>query len=214
MRRLQKIKCSAFTTALLCMVLWFTSAPASVASANVYSESAVKSAYLYRFTGYIDWPATEPRLRFTIAVLDDDEVAAELSLLLSTRSIKDLPVRIHKIKNIQELGDAQILYVGARCKEDLSKFLLNITTRPVLIVTNRTNALDAGSTINFLEADHRVRFEVSLVAAKHAGLKISPELLSVAVRVQDNRLRTDSNCTGAAAPDASDSRCIKAASAP
>jgi len=38
--------------------------------------------------------------------------------------------------------------------------------------------------VNFLMADNRLRFEVSLPAAKRAGLKVSSEMLSVAVRVQ------------------------------
>lgn len=53
----------------------------------------------------------------------------------------------------------------------------------MLIVSNTPRGLDVGSMINFLLVDRRVRFEVSLPAAKRSGLRISAELLSVASRV-------------------------------
>lgn len=53
----------------------------------------------------------------------------------------------------------------------------------MLVVTDEEGGIDAGSTINFLTLDRRVRFEVSLTAASRARLKISSQLLTVAVRV-------------------------------
>src|ERR1700691_3252727 len=58
--------------------------------AQSYSEDAVKAAFLYRFAGYVDWPAAalvDPQ--FTIAVLDADGVAGELGRLLQNRRVQD-----------------------------------------------------------------------------------------------------------------------------
>src|SRR5690348_7579497 len=77
--------------------LWITTFSTPV-RADVYSESAVKAAYLYRFTAYIDWPTKLSN--FTIAILDDDEVAENLATLLSSHSIKDLPPRLRRIKKL------------------------------------------------------------------------------------------------------------------
>ncbi|MEJ0007111.1 MAG: YfiR family protein [Steroidobacteraceae bacterium] len=54
----------------------------------------------------------------------------------------------------------------------------------MLVVTASDHGLEDGSCVNFLFVDRRVRFEVSMTAADHLGLKVSSELLSVAVRVQ------------------------------
>jgi len=53
-----------------------------------------------------------------------------------------------------------------------------------LLVTDEEGGLNAGSSLNFLTIDQRVRFEISLAAADRSGLKISAELLGVAVRVR------------------------------
>jgi hypothetical protein len=170
---------------MLCVALV---AGGSAAAADGYPEDAVKAAFLYRFAGYVEWPPeTMADPSFTIAVLGDDGVVRELAHLLPGHSIKNRPARVKAIRSVKELGDAQILYVGPGHDSELS--LTGIASRPVLVVTDHDGGLDQGSEINFLLLERRLRFEVSLSAADRAGLKISSELLSLAVRVQGRRPR-------------------------
>jgi len=162
---------------------------------ELYSENAVKAAFLYRFCGYVTWPAQTPQeSHFTIALLGADAVAQELERIASGRTIHGLPARVRRIGSIGELGNAQMLFVGLGSVDALQEEIGRIAQRPVLVVTDTPGGLDAGSTLNFLLVDRRVRFEVSLVAANRAGLKISAELLSVAARVEGERLRSDASC--------------------
>jgi hypothetical protein len=64
-----------------------------------------------------------------------------------------------------------------------------------------------GSVLNFVIVDKRVRFEISLTAAERAGLKISSELLSVAVRVHGGRRQSDFSCWPFPPGDETDSPC-------
>jgi hypothetical protein len=163
--------------------------------AEQYSESAVKAAFLYRFMGYVEWPQELPPAgRFTIALLDGGEVADELERLLPGHPIHDRPAEARRIRSLAELGDAQALYIGPAYRGDLEQLIASVAKRPLLVVTDRDNGLDAGSTVNFLIVDRRVRFEVSLAAAETSGLSISSELLSVAARVHGGRLRSDLPC--------------------
>lgn len=149
-----------------------------------HGEDAVKAAFLYRFTGYVDWPAaTLETPAFTIALLDAPEVAQELNGILSGRTIKGLPARARQIRSLEELGDAQMLYVGARHRGDLRLIARSLGARPVLLVTNDPRGMEAGAAVNFLLVDRRVRFEVSLAAAERSRLKFEVGLLSVAARV-------------------------------
>ena len=77
-----------------------------------------------------------------------------------------------------------MVYVGNEYRGDLHELISSLGHRPVLVVTDEADALAAGSMVNFVIADGRVRFEVSLTSAARAGLKISSQLLAVAVRVQ------------------------------
>jgi len=164
------------------------------AAAESYSEDAVKAAFLYRFTGYVDWPAqalVDPQ--FTIAVLEADGVATELGRLLQNRLIQNRPAQVRLIRTIKELDGAQMLYIGASHREDLRHLIAATAGRPVLIVTNEEGGLDGGSAVNFLLIDQRVRFEISLDAAQSSGLRVASELLAVAIRVRGKRL-TEAGC--------------------
>jgi hypothetical protein len=153
--------------------------------ADVYSAETVKSAFLYRFTGYVDWPAAAlDRPEFTIAVLGADTVAEELARFVPGRPIKNLPARVLAIHAIHEAASAQLLYVGPAYRGPLREVTDALGGKPVLIVTDREGALDEGSSVNFLLVDRRVRFEVSLAAATKAGLRIDPALLAVAAQVR------------------------------
>jgi hypothetical protein len=90
---------------------------------------------------------------------------------------------------VQDAADAQILYIGPYHRAQLRNLLHSVRGKQMLVVTDEEHGLDAGSSINFLEMDRRVRFEVSLEAAQRAGLSVNSELLSVAARVQGSRLQ-------------------------
>jgi hypothetical protein len=156
-----------------------------VLGAPPYSEDSVKAAYLYRFTQYIEWPDAVPSdLPFTIAVLDAPDVAAELRRILPGHRIKNSMAQVREIARVQDLGSAQMLYIGSAQIDRVRATIAGLQARPVLIVTDAERGLAAGSVLNFVMVEHRVRFEVSLSAADRSRLRISAELLGVATRVE------------------------------
>jgi hypothetical protein len=152
-------------------------------AAEVYQADAVKAAFLYRFAGYVDWPAPPAGGRFVVAVLDADAVADELQRLLPAHPPQGLPAQVLRVHAPQEAAAAQMLYVGPDWSGD-PRSLAALAARPILVVTDRDGGLDLGGSINFLLVDRRLRFEVSLLAAEKAGLKIAPPLLAVAANVR------------------------------
>jgi len=155
------------------------------ASAQSVSEDSAKAAFVYRFTDYVEWPATAlQRAEFLIAVLDDPQLARELERICTGHQIKGHPIRVKLIHRQKEASDAQIVSLGPGDTDAHRRFIAGLAGHPVLIVTDEDHGLDEGSTVNFMLVDHRLRFEISLTAATRSGLKISSELLSVAARVE------------------------------
>jgi phosphoribosylcarboxyaminoimidazole (NCAIR) mutase len=154
-------------------------------AAQPYSEDAVKAAFLCRFGSFVTWPEHAlDREHFTIAVLDDDAVASNLERLSLHETILNRPLTVRRIHSDREANGAQILYVGATHRGELANIIAAAVRQPVLIVTNEDGALDAGSAVNFMVIDQRVRFEIAMQAVTRSGLNIGSELLSVAVRVR------------------------------
>jgi hypothetical protein len=161
-----------------------------------YSEDAVKAAYLYRFAGYVSWPGSQVASSpFLIDVIGDSGVAKELARLLPDHPINGHPARVRAIARMADLGEAQMLYVGDGFAGNVKALTASLGDRAILVVTDESEGLNDGGTINFIESEGgHVRFEVSLTSAARAGLHISSQLLSVAVRVKGGHLHSGANC--------------------
>jgi uncharacterized protein DUF4154 len=170
-----------------------------------YSRDEVIAAYLYRFTNYIDWPQ-RARGGFVIDVYGDPGVARALRRLLPEHPIHNEIAEVREVRSPRDLGDPQILYAG-EAHADFLRAVAADAGRHVLMVTNEAQGLDVGSALNFVTVDKRVRFEVSLTAADRAGIKISSELLSVALRVHGGRRQSGHLCIRFGLPQDDDSPC-------
>lgn len=148
-------------------------------------EQQVKAAYLFKFGGYVEWPASafvDATAPLVIGIVADDALAREVTRAVGNRTINGRAVVVQSLRANEPVVKVHILFVG---RSQLPKSAeLVASTHAALVVTDADRGLDQGGVINFVTADNRVRFEVSLDAAKRSGLKIGAPLLSVAMRVQ------------------------------
>lgn len=183
---------------LLCLGCAFGAAQSQAAA---FSADAVKAAFLYRFASYVEWPADAPAGPFVIAVAGSDAVVRQLETLLPRMTVHGRPAQVRRVTRVADLHGVHILYVGSGALARSRSLRGAALERPILIVTDDDAGLDAGGVINFIPSDRNVRFEVSLVAADRARLKINSALLSVAARVE-RRPQALAPCTGICAEGA------------
>lgn len=177
---------------IACVVIlaWFSGWPAANARAADDTEpleSRVKAAFLYKFVGFVEWPASSfagPDTPVTIAVIGAEPIAAELSQMVSGRTVNNRPISVKRLKTGETLAGVHVLFIGADAGSRLSQIAQTAQSRSILTVTESAEALAQGSIINFVIADRRVRFEISLDAAEKSKLKLSSRLLAVAQQVR------------------------------
>jgi hypothetical protein len=148
-------------------------------------ESRVKAEYLYKFAGYIDWaPAifASPDAPFVIGVVAANEVASELEVIVVGRSIAGRPVLVKRIREGWPLKGIHLLFAGRGGARPAS-LIKAAQAQGALTVTEAEGGLDLGSAINFVVADDRVGFEVSLDSVEKNGHRVSSRMLAVARRV-------------------------------
>lgn len=167
---------------------WFAFGMLAVAPLHAGAEEAleasVKAAYLYKFLGYVDWPAgtfASPDAPHVVGVVGADDVHAELLRLVAGRQVNGRGLVVKRIASGDSLDGLQVLYIGRAARA--SALLPQLAGRPVLAVTDVPSGLVEGSALNFVLVQGRVRFEASLPAAERAGIKLSARLLAVAERV-------------------------------
>lgn len=157
------------------------------AGSAAYLPDSVKAAFLFRFGEYVEWPpGSRDSGAISIAILGAPAVTAELRQMLPERSPEGRTLQVRDLKNIGELRNDEILYIGPSQNSHLPWLITVARRRPVLIVTDAEDGLRRGAMINFVQVDRRMRFEVSLPAVERSGLKVSSRLLAVALRVTQN----------------------------
>lgn len=149
-------------------------------------EATVKAAFLFKFASYVEWPPAafpSPEAPFVFATLGADEVGAELAKLAPGRTIGAHPVAVKRLKEGESLRGVHAVLIGRAAPDRPASIAKAAQAAGLLVVTESDRSLEAGSSINFVTADERVGFEVSLDAAEKSGLRISSRMLTVARRV-------------------------------
>jgi hypothetical protein len=149
-------------------------------------ERKVKAAFLYKFLGYTEFPASafvDPAAPVTIGVVGADELAAELSRIVNGRSIQTRSIAVKVFREGEAPTGVHLLFVGGSDSARVRSVLKSAEPAPMLLVSEAENGLQQGSIINFKIVDERVRFDVSLEAADKHSIKLSSRLLTVANQV-------------------------------
>lgn len=149
-------------------------------------ERKVKAAFLYKFLGYTDFPAsafTDPASPVVIGVLGAEELAAELARIVSGRTIRARPISVKPLREGEPAAGVHLLFIGGGDGARVRSVLKSLQPAPLLLVSEAENGLQHGSVINFKIVDERVRFDVSLEAADKNSVKLSSRLLTVANQV-------------------------------
>ena len=118
-----------------------------------------------------------------IGALTDGAGIEELTRAAAGKTVNGKPIVVRQIGNRDALDDVAIVYVGRSHPAPVAETLAALRRRPILTVTESADAQAAGSIVNFVIVDDRVRFDIALPAAEQSNLKISGRLLALARKV-------------------------------
>lgn len=176
---------------------------AGQAASETNREYQIKAAFLYNFVRFTDWPgesaadSNEPNTvdsnePITIGIIGEDPFGDAFEPIKNER-IKGRKIVLKRFKGLEQSkqSDEQIkgvrkchlLFVCRSQKEQLGEIIDVVKDRPVLTVADMGGFLESGGMINFIMEENKIRFEINLTAARHAGLRISSKLLGLAKRV-------------------------------
>lgn len=171
----------------LCLFLLVSNgSPLAFAQSDSPSEYQVKAAFLFHFAQYVDWPpeafqnASAP---LTYCTLGEDPFHGALEASLNGKTIGTHPLRIKHLKQNRDANGCQVLFLSAAEEKSVVESLERLRGAPVLTVGDSENFARDGGMIRFCLQDNKVRFEINVSAAEHAGLRISARLLALAKTV-------------------------------
>ena len=148
-------------------------------------EAAVKAAYLYNFTKFIDWPAAAfqaPGAPFVVCALASGTFRREFEQTFQGERVRGRRIEIDHPSGAEGVRRCHLIYFGAN-DEAATRRLAALGNAPVLTVGEGRRFLDQGGHIAFRLSENRVQFEISKRAADAAGLQVSSKLLRLAADV-------------------------------
>ncbi|HEX5410836.1 MAG TPA: YfiR family protein [Terriglobia bacterium] len=146
----------------------------------------VEAAYLCQFPRFVEWPepVSPARKTFPLCVIGQNPFGHILEDDARDEQIQGLPLEARKISSAREAADCRILFVGSSKADDFADVLAALHGAPVLTVSDMPDFISRGGIIQFVLIDSRVRFRINLGNAERVGIRLSSQLLKVAVSVR------------------------------
>lgn len=160
---------------------------AAPARAEAPDGNAIKADMLCNMAKFVQWPEgviAQNRGQLVVSILGEDELAATIANVLSSRSVNGKPVFVRFARRVQDLKGSQIVYIAASESAHFDEITTALRGTPMLTLSDSDGFAQHGGMMNFTGTPPRVRFEISLARAEQAGLRISSRLLAIA-RVVD-----------------------------
>lgn len=141
-------------------------------------EYALKAAFLYRFTNFVQWPGDSTGQDvFQICLLGRDPFGSVINEL-EREMVQGRKINIKRMQRPGEEPDCHLIFISASeigRRQTLLRVLSK--TEGVLTVSDMDGFTKAGGVIQFVKVGNRVRFVINVEAADRASLKVSSKLL-------------------------------------
>ena len=141
-------------------------------------EYAVKSAYLYNFAKFTEWPNSEQPGSLTMCVYGKDPFGGFLDEAVRGKQAHGLPVLLRRLPAGDELLDGcQVVFLSntARIEPALSR----LQGRSILTVGESDGFSERGGMIGLVMDHGSVRFDINLAAIAAARLQVSSRLIEI-----------------------------------
>jgi YfiR/HmsC-like len=153
-------------------------------------ESAVQAAFVLNFAKFTDWPAAGLSQRqgtMQLCQFGDREALALAFRALEGRLLQGAPLQWRRVGRADDMRGCHVLFVA-----EPGLPLAGLGVMPVLTVSDLPGFAPQGGVIGLVRQSGRLRFEINRAAAQAAGLRLSADLLSLAMQVLDGPLRRES----------------------
>ncbi|MGV3517663.1 YfiR family protein [Luteitalea sp.] len=147
-------------------------------------EPRLKAAFLSRFPGFVDWPASSwSRAPLVLCVAAPGAVFQHLQDLTHGTHLRGKPLAARVLAPEDDPARCHVLFLPGEAT-GRQRLLARAALLPVLTVGDDPDFLDQGGIIALHAAGPRLRFAIDAAAAQRVGLRLNSQLLGLAVEVR------------------------------
>ncbi len=160
------------------------------ADVAVAKEHQLKAAFIYNFTKFVEWPPKnfpDPNSPIVIGVVGKCPVYDEITRVVKDRKLNGREFAVRIIDTPEAARSVNLLFFCASEDGRLAEFLSAPLGANILTVGESEQFARQGGVINFLMEGYKIRFDIDMLGAERAGLKVSAQLQKLARTVRTNK---------------------------
>ncbi len=154
---------------------------AAASPAQMHNADAVKTAFVFNLTKYVEW--RHSRAELIIGFAGGGPLGERLNSSLSGKISESKTIRVVLDPSEEALGNCDILFLGAMPSKTRRALLQKVQNKSVLTVSDDESFAQEGGMVGLVTVGDHMQIEINLEAVQATRLKISSRLLNVAVLV-------------------------------
>ena len=150
------------------------------------AEQQLKAAFVSKFPQFTEWPEStlSGRQQIELCVAIPNPFGTSLRELTEGERLGSRPLVVRTVDSPQDLESCQLLFLPAGPPSERKILLDGARTLPILTVGDAPTFIEEGGMVALRMVGGRVRFEINVNAANQVGLRLSSQLLQLALSVR------------------------------
>ncbi|MEM7549450.1 MAG: YfiR/HmsC family protein [Bacteroidota bacterium] len=149
-------------------------------SQNEKIKNKQRAILIYNFSQQVTWPNPNEFENFTIGVLGQDPVLAELKAMENNgRTVKGKKIVVLNLSEVEDIENIQMVYVNRKFNFDMKELLQKVRGKHILIASEDYGFNE--SMINMINIDDNFQFEINKTRLNRENLSISTAFAKMAI---------------------------------
>jgi hypothetical protein len=150
--------------------------------AQVRDERAVKVAFVFNLTKYVEWPRATNEL--VIGFVGDATMGETLEKMLAGKTSESRTIHVLLFPSDEQLEQCNVVYIADSSPKEILVALNKVRTKNILTVGDSDAFTREGGMVGLVTVGEQIQIQVNLQAALDSRLKISSRLLNLSTIVR------------------------------
>jgi len=150
-----------------------------------------KALILYNFAKFTQWPKSafaSEDAPFVLGILGKDPFGKDISII-KNKTVKGRRIEVRYFVVVEDVKECHLLFIGKSEMQNLPRILKRLENSSILTTAEAQGFIEQDGIINLVpdrktDGTETVEFEVNLLAAVKANLKLDTQLLRLAKKVR------------------------------
>jgi hypothetical protein len=153
---------------------------------NSYCQTDIPRAqamFIYNFSRLAEWPAEYKAGPFIFGFIGNSETFDQMKTFAAGKNVGSQSIAVQRFASVADISTCHILFVPFSKTKEMANILIKLQGKSTLIISEKSGAINEGSSINFVVIDDKLKFEFKPENALKYQIKVSSKLNEMAFKL-------------------------------